>query len=338
MRASETDAFASLASSEHSAVVESVLSLRLKRAAAATNNLPSLAGTYQASARWLEFIPSFPLLAGETYVAEFNAAALPDGDGRDRLRLEFTVPKAAVPAPRLTAIYPSGDKLPANHLKFYLVFSGPMQQGEAFKHLKLIRDDGVEVPDPWRDVELWSPDGKRFTLWLHPGRQKTGVNLNIEIGPCLVEGHRYTLVVSGDWKSQAGEPLGRSIEKKFLAGLPRHAQLDMAAWQLRLPKPGSRDPLRVTFPAPLDWALLHSELWIERANGERVAGRISTAPGEREWTFEPEQPWQRGAYRLVAATVLEDLAGNSLARKFESEAGPAPPKAGPATAAKPFDL
>ncbi len=338
VRALESDAFTALAGDNDSTAGEAILSLRLKRADAVTNSLPSLAGVYRADKRQLKFTPNFPLLSGESYVAEFSAAALPAGAGRERLRVGFTVPKAATPVPRLTAIYPSGDVLPANHLKFYLNFSEPMQQGEASKHLKLVRDDGVEVPDPWRDVELWSADGKRFTLWLHPGRQKTGVNLNVEIGPCLVEGHRYTLVVAGGWKSAAGEPLGNSVKKKFIAGSPKHAQLNMAEWQLRLPKIGSREPLRVLFAEPLDWALLQREVWIEHLDGSHVAGRIVTARGEREWSFEPEQPWPHGAYRLVAATILEDLAGNSLARPFESEVGTAPPKAGPATTAKPFDL
>src|SRR6186713_2761613 len=79
-------------------------------------------------------------------------------------------------APRVDAVYPSAATLPANHLKFYIHFSAPMRQGVFLDHCKLLDDHGrMIMTEPFRETELWSEDGKRLTLWLHPGRQKTGV-------------------------------------------------------------------------------------------------------------------------------------------------------------------
>jgi hypothetical protein len=90
-----------------------------------------------------------------------------------------------VKGPSITAIHPGTDRLPANHLKFYLHFSQPMQQGVFQRHCALLDQNGKPVVEPFRETELWSADRKRLTLWLHPGRQKTGVNLNDEFGPVL---------------------------------------------------------------------------------------------------------------------------------------------------------
>ena len=66
-----------------------------------------------------------------------------------------------------------------------------MRQGVFLEFCKLRASHGREDDDgPFRETELWSEDGRRLTLWLHPGRQKTGVNLNTEIGPVLDPGTR----------------------------------------------------------------------------------------------------------------------------------------------------
>src|SRR5689334_1054660 len=86
------------------------------------------------------------------------------------------VPTPLAPAPCVEALYPGAATLPANHLKFYVHFSVPMRQGVFMDYCKLLDDHGRMVPEPFRETELWSEDGRRLTLWLHPGRQKTGVN------------------------------------------------------------------------------------------------------------------------------------------------------------------
>lgn len=304
--------------------------LKLRAASDGVNSPPALAmsGNYTVAGNQLRFQPSHPLLAGQKYQARFDPNELPAPAGRRAAPLarDYTVPAAAPAAPpRLTAIYPSAATLPANHLKFYLVFSEPMRQGEFLQHLKLLDTAGREVPEPFRETELWSPDGCRLTLWFHPGRQKTGVNLNVEIGPILEAGGQYQLIISGGWPSQRGTPLGAGVKKLFTAGPADHGRLDENFWRLTAPRAGTREPLRVSFPEPLDWALLQNQLHAETAAGRRVEGQFTIAQNETAWSFTPAQPWGAGAYRLAIGTVLEDLAGNSVAKPFEVDVQAAPP-------------
>lgn len=214
-------------------------------------------------------------------------------------------------------IFPSADALPANHLKFYLHFPEPMRQGVFLDYCRLLDEHGQAVLEPFRETELWSEDRLRLTLWLHPGRQKTGVNLNDEFGPVLAPNCRYTLVISGKWPTERGPALGRDAQKSFRTIERATAQLDLAGWKLTTPKAATREPLEIRFPAPLDHALLHRCLRVRDTASAVVRGSIGTADGERVWRFIPAAEWSAGEYRLQIESVLEDLAGNSLARPFE---------------------
>ena len=269
-----------------------------------------IAGTYSLVGAQLRFRPSLPLLPGLTYTARLERPGL-------SLRAEHrTAAPAPAAAPKLLAIYPSTDRLPANHLKFYLVFSEPMESGVFLNHCRLVDARGKSVEAPFRETELWSPDGRRLTLWFHPGRQKTGVNLNVEFGPVLVEGGDYRLVIDGRWPSARGVPLGGDVTKAFRAVSPLHEQLTTNSWQLKAPAAGTRDALRVAFPHPLDWATLHRQLRVMQA-ADAVAGVITVEPGEQAWRFVPERAWIAGPHVLRVGTAIEDQAGNSLARPFE---------------------
>jgi hypothetical protein len=245
---------------------------------------------------------------------------------------------ADVPAtPRVEAIYPNASTLPANHLKFYIHFSEPMQRGVFLDHCKLLDDHGRVIQnEPFRETELWSEDGKRLTLWFHPGRQKTGVNLNVEVGQVLTPGLRYTLLVSGKWLSMEGVACGKDTEKTFFAGPRETKQLDVKDWTVNTPPAGSRRPVEVRFPSPLDHALLMRCLQVVGEDGKSIAGTISITDSERTWRFTPAQAWTGEAYRVTVSTILEDLAGNSLARPFEVDLDGKPPVKVPATIELPF--
>lgn len=271
---------------------------------------PPLAGTYSLNGTQLRFRPSLPLLPGQTYTARLERPGL-------SLRAEHrTAAPPPAAAPKLLAIYPTSDRLPANHLKFYLTFSEPMESGVFLRHCRLVDARGREVEAPFRETELWSPDGRRLTLWFHPGRQKTGVNLNVEFGPVLTEGGDYRLVIDGRWRSARGVPLRADVTKTFRAVPSLHEQLSTRSWQIHPPAAGTREPLRIVFPHPLDWATLHRMLRVTSATGE-VAGAIAVERGEQEWRFVPEKPWSTGPHELRVSTAIEDHAGNSLARPFE---------------------
>jgi len=92
--------------------------------------------------------------------------------------------------------------------------------------------------------------------------------------------------------------------------------LDTATWRVQPPAAGGRDGLIVTFPRPLDHALLMRALGVRRDEAA-VEGDAIIDQAETRWTFTPKQPWRAGAYQLLALDTLEDVAGNQIGRAFE---------------------
>ncbi|MDI1311971.1 Ig-like domain-containing protein [Prosthecobacter sp.] len=271
----------------------------------------------------VRFAAALPLVPGDTYRVEFQTA---DGIWSTQ-RLKFAHPASAAPT---VAIAPSPTVLPANALKLYLQFSQPMEQGVFLDRITLQGQDGSVVQGAFRETELWSPDGKRLTLWLHPGRQKSGVNLNTDEGPVLQENTQHTLRIAANWRSASGVGLGKETVFTVSAGAADHSCPDPQRWQITVPKAGARDPLIVSFDEPLDAAMLVSSLKVKRGEGE-VAGVVTVAADARTWSFTPDAEWTLGAGVLEIDPLLEDLAGNNLLGPFEVDHD-APAKAAKATA------
>ena len=222
-------------------------------------------------------------------------------------------------------IFPTAKVLPANHLKFYVHFPEPMREGVFLDYCALLDERGQPVLEPFRETELWSDDRRRLTLWLHPGRQKEGVNLNVEFGPVLEPDRRYTLRISGEWPTATGTPLGKDVEKSFITGPRLTGQLDTTAWKVTAPTAESKEPLEIRFPHPLDHALLLRCLRVVDGGQKAIAGSIETEEGEQLWRFSPADAWTAGDHHVLVESVLEDVAGNSLARPFEVDLRSAPP-------------
>jgi hypothetical protein len=276
--------------------------------------LPALMGATAREGDALVFRPAFPLQPGLRYRAVYGA---PGQAPRTQL---LEIPAApAGPATTLERIDPSPDVLPENLLKLYLNFSAPMSRGEAYRRIRLLDERGqtVELPFLEIDQELWDRDLRRLTLLFDPGRVKRDLLPHEEVGTPLREGAAYTLVVERQWPDARGHALAGEARKTFRVGPPDHDPPRTGAWRLAPPRAGGRDPLVVTFPEPLDRALLERVLEVSAASGTPVEGAVAVESGQTRWTFTPRAPWRAGEYTLRAATILEDLAGNSLGRPFE---------------------
>ena len=287
--------------------------------------LPAMLGTWRVEADRLAFRPRFPLEPGVGYVAVFDIRRLPGASAQESspsrpILAEFSIPrKAARPTTVVQHVYPSRDALPENLLKFYVHFSAPMSRGDIYRHIHLLDDHGAEVELPFLelDEQLWDRRQKRITLLLDPGRIKRGLKPNKDVGSALVAGRSYTLVIDADWPDANGNRLARPFRKSFRADPPDRTSPDPAGWQIESPRVGGRSPLRVTFPEPLDHALVARVLQVRDPADREVRGTVSITEGETRWLFTPDRHWERGEYRLVVSTVLEDLAGNSIGRPFE---------------------
>jgi hypothetical protein len=275
---------------------------------------PPILGTYTARGPYVRFRPRFPFVPGQAYRAEFRAG--PDGPAVTK----FTIPKPPPPPTvQVAAVYPSADRLPENLLRLYLHFTGPMRRGEVYDHVKLLTEQGKPIESPFLEIgeELWDSSGRRLTLLLDPGRVKQGLKPHEDLGPVLEAGKGYVLVIDAGWHDAHGRPLGKEFRKSFRAEAAAEKAIDPAAWKLRPPKAGTRAPLAVTFPAPLDHALLERVVAVSGPGGQAVAGRAVVVAGETGWTFTPDADWAKGAYELVAGPELEDVAGNRIGRPFE---------------------
>ncbi len=283
----------------------------------------------------IRFIPRFPLERGIRYRADFDSermqaavkeldpgASIPKPGRPPRtITADFFQPKGEdSPPTKVAAVYPSGTALPENVLRFYIHFSAPMGRGEAYRRLKLIDTaTGKPVHAPFLELEeeLWSPDGKRFTLFIDPGRIKRGLKPREMFGPVLEAGKSYCLVIDRAWTDAAGNALQSDFRQTFRAGPPDESMPDPRKWSVSAPRADSRDALEARFPEALDRALLERLVRVLDGEGREVAGSISIAEAETVWRFVPRDSWRLESYRLVVGSELEDVAGNSVASPFE---------------------
>lgn len=279
-------------------------------------------GRHAVDGTTLRFDPQFPLDAGATYRAIFRPEHLGGTYHGDLAPLSavFRVPSTANgPATIVSEVYPSSNTLPENLLKFYVHFSAPMSGGRIYEHFHLRNAAGKDVVLPFLelDEELWNPEMTRLTLLLDPGRIKREVRPLVELGPALEAGRRFTLVIDREWKDSVGRPLREAFSKSFEVVPPDRTPPDPAKWTVISPAAGSFAPLSVDFPEPMDRALAQRLIHVTTGTGAPVDGKIALTAREQRWEFIPTAPWQRGSYRLVVATTIEDLAGNNVGKQFD---------------------
>jgi len=290
-----------------------------------------LLGTYRVEGAALVFEPRFPLKPG----LEYRAVC---GD----VERTFSLPAPpSTPRTVVRHVYPSRGTLPENLLKFYVHFSAPMARGEAYRRARLVTSDGRAVDMPFLELgeELWDRSGTRVTLFIDPGRIKRGLKPREEGGPVFEEGKSYTLVLDREWQDAEGRPLTQAYRKSFTVGAPDEKQPEVATWKLQAPRAGTRDALTVTFPEPLDSAMLNRSLAVMNQAKKSVGGRIEIDQEETRWRFHPESAWVAGPHVLQVDTILEDLAGNSIGRPFEvDEVRPIERRVGTGAVALPFEI
>lgn len=272
-------------------------------------------GDYKRQGSWLTFTPRFRLSAGSTYVAKLHSES-----GRT-LTVTHRV-KAVSPRGRatVTGVFPAAKTLPANSLKFYIHFSQSMREGRAiFERIHLLDENGEKVHDPWRRTELWTEDARRFTLWIHPGRVKRGVNLREDFGPVLRPGKTYTLLIEQTVQSQSGQSLATAHRRTFRTAPDDRTRPLPQNWNLKLPPAGTRTPLRIEFGEPLDHALLQRCIQIQTPEGQLVRSIVTSRNEDSVVLLTPSDPWRRANYKLVVSPILEDLAGNTPVRVFDTD-------------------
>jgi hypothetical protein len=293
-------------------------------------SIASIAGNYDILSDRVRFTPRYPLTPGLPYRVRVNLEALfpadlnalSDPGTQAELALSFSLPKALVtPFTVVDDVFPSGDELPENLLRFYVHFSSPMQGGWSRDHIYLLGPDGRPIEAVFLNVtvELWDPSMQRLTLLLDPGRIKRGVGPNVQIGAPLSQGSRYTLVISEGMKDAVGNPLLKGFSKSFRVTEAVRRSVKPDQWTLDLPAIGTRAALVLRFPEPLDHAMLSRAIRIVDADEQPIAGSIVIDQHETQWAFTPSAAWSDGNYQLQVKVTLEDVSGNNIKAPFDSD-------------------
>ena len=285
-------------------------------------SLPDIAGRYAVNGRSLTFTPRFPFDPGRAYRVRFDRAKLGAPEQAAIVTSIVKLPaNATSTASEVIAIHPASPVVPENLLRIYVEFSSPMGSRKAGDFVRLLdRTSGTDavVEEAFLPVEadFWSRDHKRYTLFLDPGRVKRGILPNRARGRPLRAGHAYALDIAAEWPDENGRPLTRAFRHEFKAGPAVATGIDVVAWRITAPAPGTNDRLVVDFERPLDHAVSARALGVEQ-NGVAVDGTGTVEPGDMRWVFVPQAAWQPGAYRLTAQPFLEDPQGNQIGRAFE---------------------
>ena len=289
---------------------------------------PATPGRYLVDGGSVCFVPRFPFRLGSTYVILVAPDLVPSGasgrvdpDGFVEMAIEYPARTDGTPA-RVVAVQPTADTLPRNHLRFYVSFSDSMSEGEAPEHVHLRRaDTGEELEDVFLafDPELWDPSRTRLTVLLDPARIKRGLVPHREAGYPLVEGVDVELVVDGGFRDARGTPLGSTFVQHYRVGPDLRSMVDPSTWMIDAPPSGSCEPLVVRFGRPLDAALAARCLLVVDQMGSPLRGAAAIGAEERSWSFRPAIAWEAEEHALVVDAVIEDVAGNSIARVFDRD-------------------
>jgi len=267
-------------------------------------------GTYERRGKHLVFTPRYPLSYKETYRARFGKTAA-----------DYRVPeRAPTTSAVVQRVFPTSPVLPANHLKFVITFSRPMQGGdEIFDQIEILDAQGNAVHDPWLRDELWDEKSQRLILYIHPGRIKWGVLLRMLFGPVLRPDREYTLVIKAAMRDADGQPLGKDYRQKFRTSAEDRKRIAISDWTVKPVQAGSKQALVVEFKKVMDVNSLKRFISINDAKGKPVKGTIEVGKHERSWSFKPAAEWRAEEYTIRAGRQMEDVAGNTPVRPFDMD-------------------
>jgi hypothetical protein len=205
---------------------------------------------------------------------------------------------------------PSGCVVPANLLRLHILFDTPPDVDFAVSSARLLDETGKEIAHAFLDLPngLWSADGMRLTLILHPGRIKSGLAAQSAEGAAIKEGRSYRLEIDGG---------DGPVQLPLVIGPVATRTIDPSAWMVSTPVVASTNPLVVQFDRVMDPAGVEVGLAVRNHHGEGVEGAWLASDDGRSARFSPAEAWRESEITISLAPDLEDIAGNRLNAAFE---------------------
>ena len=273
----------------------------------------SILGEIYSNGTMHSFNPVIPFTNGEEYELHY----------RNKIICDFKIiDKNNSVLPEMTKIYPTTEKVPENLLKMYFVFSKPMQEvHKSLDYIKVVKlSDNKEV-DIFLELEpeLWNKEHTQLTLWLDPGRIKTDLIPNKKLGLPILAGNRYVVKVDKSWEDAEGNKLKQDYFKKLDVGLRDKERPSEKDWEIIIPRYGTKGPLAIDFKEPLDGVLSKESFDIYKFENNLIDGKFKLKNNEKVLLFYPDSLWTRGAYEILVASRLEDLAGNNMNHLFDED-------------------
>ncbi|WP_298519993.1 hypothetical protein [uncultured Kordia sp.] len=275
-----------------------------------TDRIP-IHGNFYKAENDLVFIPQFPLLQTRNYVFVF-----------EQFKKDFSLPRENSELPKVTAIFPSANKLPENLLRMYIQFSQPMKTIGNLENIKLIDENGKEVKGAiFNNVhELWDASQTQLTIIFDPARVKTGLIANETLGRALTPNKTFTLVID-NLEDIYGEKLEKPYMKAFSVFSADTIAPDTTIWKIEIPVIESMKPLKLHFFDTVDKMSLQTRIQIFNAENKLIRGKMQIENQEKTWSFIPEKTWKKGTYFITVNSRLADPSGNNLNGLFDHEIG-----------------
>jgi hypothetical protein len=167
------------------------------------------------------------------------------------------------------------------------------------------------------NYEIWNAERTKLTLILDPGRVKTDLKANEQLGRVFQQGTAYSLSIDSLFNTMSGKHLATRFIKQFIAVKEDTIAPAMSDWKIINPIANTLLPVMVYFRESIDHISALSYLIITDSNGKKIKGNISLKRNETVWEFTPALPWKKGDYRLIINDRLEDIAANNLNGSFD---------------------
>lgn len=226
----------------------------------------------------------------------------------------FSVKESKAPLSYIKSIFPTGDTLPQNTLKFYIKFSNPMQKGVAHRYIKLRNVTTGSIDNRafhQMKYELWDDKGKTLTIYLDPSRTKSGLVLNRSLGLPLKLDMQYELLVSSEWKDIYGNNL-EGFVRSFSVSSSVHQILDENEIKITSVESG----IAIDFGRSINFHQLESEVQV--LYNEKIQRGNWNVSSNETYFFLVNEPLKAGDYTFNISSELEDISGNTFRKTFES--------------------
>ena len=226
-----------------------------------------MAGAYTVDGS-LRFWPSFPLDAGRDYefVSTLRESRAPASSTLGNFRHDLDSGYRSIAVDRVSPSIQAAISFQRILAHVRPLFRSRWASRAAGSTSRSSTTRGRDVPDVVvpLDTDLWNAERTRYTVILDPGRVKR------EILPNRADGARHSTAdrsharrpgLAGRTRSAADQ---RSSAGGFSSDRPRSTRSAPRSGRSLPPAVGSRDPVTVTFPKPLDFGLLQRSLSVRR--------------------------------------------------------------------------